>query len=99
MEVTQVSASDDAALQSLDEGERAAISLAELLRADLILMDDRKGTSAALNKGFLVTGTLGVLDLASRRGIVNLTEAFARLKATNFRYPPEIMAALLKQHK
>ena len=99
MEVTEVSVSNDTALQSLDDGERAAISLAELLHADLILMDERKGTSAALSKGFEVTGTLGVLDLAARRGLVNLSEAFARLKTTNFRYPPKIMDALLKQRK
>lgn len=79
MEVTAISgtvtASQDPALQSLDDGERAAISLAELLHADSILIDERKGTSAALSKGFEVTGTLGVLDLAARRGLVNLDDA------------------------
>ena len=99
MEVTDVAASNDAALQSLDEGERSAIALAELLHANLILIDERKGTSAALSKGFEVTGTIGVLDLAARRGLISLADAFVRLKATNFRYPPEIMDDLLRQHK
>lgn len=99
IEVAQVGAVSDAALQSLDEGERSAIALAELLHADLILIDERKGTSAALSKGFEVAGTLAVLDLGARRGLLNLADAFARLKATNFRYPPEIMDDLLKQHK
>jgi predicted nucleic acid-binding protein len=99
MEISKVSANTDAALQSLDEGERAAISLAEMLHADLILIDERKGTSVAINKGFEVTGTLGVLDLAARRGLIDLADSFARLKATNFRYPPEIMDALLKQRR
>jgi predicted nucleic acid-binding protein len=49
----------------------------------------------ALGKGFDVTGTLGVLSLAARRGLVNLADSFARLKLTNFRYRQEIMDELL----
>ncbi len=86
---------DDPSLQALDDGERAAIALALALKADLILMDDRAGVAVARSKGFAVTGTLGLLDLAARRKLLKLDEAFARLKATNFRYPPEIMDALL----
>jgi predicted nucleic acid-binding protein len=40
-EVKQVEAIDDAALQLLGAGERAAITLALVLRADLILIDER----------------------------------------------------------
>jgi predicted nucleic acid-binding protein len=46
-----------------------------------------------------VTGTLGLLDLAARRRLLKLRDAFARLKTTNFRYPPEVMDALLAQHE
>ncbi len=60
-------------------------------------MDERKGTRAALARGFEVTGTLGVLSLAARRGLVQLPEAFASLKRTNFRYRQSILEALLKQ--
>jgi hypothetical protein len=63
------------------------------MHADLILIDERKGTNVALSKGFEVTGTLGVLGLAARRGFVNLSDAFAQLKRTNFRYRQEIMDA------
>ena len=49
--------------------------------------------------GLTVTGTLGVLDLAARRGLLDLAATFAKLRATNFRYPPEIMDALLAQHR
>jgi predicted nucleic acid-binding protein len=69
------------------------------LHADLILIDERKGTNVALNKGFEVTGTLGVLGLAARRGFVNLADTFARLKLTNFSYRQEIMDELLDQQK
>lgn len=92
-----VNAIDDDALQPLGAGERAAITLALSLRSDLILIDERKGTTVALSKGLDVTGTLGVLRLAARRGLVDLAEAFTRLKRTNFRYRQEILAAILRQ--
>jgi len=82
---------------ALDEGERAAIALAVAIGADLILMDDRAGVAAAYRQGLAVTGTLGVLDLAAKRGLVDLAAAFERLKSTNFRYRPQIMDALLAQ--
>ena len=99
VEVTPVEILDDAALTPLGAGEREAITLALSMRADLILIDERKGTAVALNKGFEVTGTLGVLGLAARRGLIDLADSFARLKRTNFRCRQEIMDGLLKQQK
>ena len=96
--VVPVDTLDDLELVPLGDGERAAITLAQFLKADLILIDERKGTAVALNKGFEVTGTLGVLGLAARHGYVDLADSFARLKRTNFRYRQEIMDALLNQH-
>lgn len=90
--------SDDPVLARLDDGERAAIQLAVRISADLVLMDDRDGVAVARSKGFAVTGTLGVLDLAARRGMIRLNDAFARLGATNFRCPPQIIQALLAAH-
>jgi len=97
-EVMSVEALDDAAFLPLGAGERAAITLALSMHADLILIDERKGTNVALDKGFVVAGTLGVLALAARRGLVDLADSFALLKRTNFRYRQEIMDVLLKQN-
>jgi predicted nucleic acid-binding protein len=47
------------------------------------------------SQGFLVTGTLGVLDLAARRGLIDLAEAFTRLKSTTFHYRQGLLDALL----
>jgi predicted nucleic acid-binding protein len=101
LEVRVVTSSpfDDDSLQSLDEGERVAITLAASLEADLLLMDDQAGVAIARRKGFAVTGTLGILDLAARKGILNLADAFERLKRTNFWYPQDVMDALLEKHK
>lgn len=89
---------NDPSLARLDEGERAAIELAGKISAELILMDDRDGVAVARSKGFAVTGTLGILDLAARRHLVRLDDAFRRLKATNFRCRPQVMDALLARH-
>jgi len=90
---------EDASLQTLDPGERAAIVLAESIHADLLLVDDRAGAILAQQRGLAVTGTLGVLDLASRAGLLRLHDAFARLQKTNFRYPPSLLEILLKEEK
>lgn len=85
-------------LPHLGDGERAVIALARSVHADLILMDDRAATVAALQEGFNVTGTLGVLVRAAQRDLISLSDAFTRLKATNFRCRPEILNALLASH-
>ena len=90
---------EDATLQTLDPGERAAIVLAESICADLLLIDDRAGAILAQQRGLAVTGTLGVLDLASRAGLLRLHDAFARLQKTNFRYPPSLLEMLLEEEK
>jgi uncharacterized protein len=52
----------------LDPGETQAITLALELRADLLLMDERKGTEAARNLKLSTIGVMGVLLEAKRRG-------------------------------
>lgn len=89
----------DPALARLDPGEQAAIALAEAIAADAVLMDDRAGVTVALAKGLAVLGTIGVLDRAARRGLVDLKAAFTRLRATNFRYPAALLDVLLEEHR
>ena len=60
-------------------------------------MDERKGTQAAIESGLDVTGTLGILQRAAKRGLLDLADAYDRLKLTNFRYRQEIMDKLLKE--
>ena len=100
LEIVPVSpTTDDRALQALGLGERAALTLAQDLHAELILMDDRAAVTVALERGFEVTGTLGLLDLAARRGLIDLAAAIERLKTTSFRYRPELLDDLLARHR
>lgn len=89
---------DTMSLRALDAGERDALALAQSLKAQLVLLDDRAAVVLARRMGFTVTGTLGVLDLAARRGVVDIAAAVSRLKATTFRYRPAILDALLARH-
>lgn len=84
---------------SLEDGERAAIALAESIKADVVLMDDRRGVRISVQRGFAVIGTLGILDLATRRGLIDLAASFDRLRATNFRYPPDLLESLLERYR
>src|SRR6187431_1188308 len=99
LEVVPVTASSDPSFQGLDEREKEALVLAQLLPADLILMDDRKGSNAASRSGFAVIGTLGILVRASQREILDLPGAFDRLRNTNFRFRQEMLDALLDKQK
>jgi len=53
----------------VDEGEAAAIALAHELKLKVIL-DDRAGRSAAKQFGVPVLGTIGLLVIAKKRGLV-----------------------------
>jgi predicted nucleic acid-binding protein len=89
----------DQTLEGLDDGEKAALALAASLAAELVLMDDREGVRVARSKGFRAIGTLRVLALGALRGLIDLADAFERIKRTNFRYRQEIMDELLAQQK
>jgi predicted nucleic acid-binding protein len=96
-EVREVRHVHDPAMENLDEGEEAAITLAVELHADLILMDDREGVQVARSKGFRVTGTLGILAMAAEHRLINLRAAFERIKQRSFHYQQELMDEFLTQ--
>jgi predicted nucleic acid-binding protein len=82
----------------LDRGERDALLLAIETKADLVLMDERDGVEEAARLGLRVTGTLGVLDQAATKELIDLPSALNRLRATNFRVSPVLLEGLLADH-
>jgi predicted nucleic acid-binding protein len=75
----------------LDAGEMAAISLALELRADLLLIDETEGRRAAAQRRIPLTGTVGILERAADIGLVELENAFDRLKRTDFWIPAALL--------
>jgi predicted nucleic acid-binding protein len=71
-------------IPELHEGEQAAISLATELQAGLLLIDEMVGRDAALARKLIVTGTIGILERAAKRGFLDLNNAFGLLRKTNF---------------
>lgn len=55
----------------LDKGEAEAIILATEIEADLILLDEALGRFHAKNTGLKVTGTIGVLIKAKKKGLIS----------------------------
>src|ERR1019366_5006912 len=51
----------DPTLDFLDAGEKAALTLAQSLKADRLLIDEHAGRAEAERRHLRVTGTLGVL--------------------------------------
>ncbi len=85
----------DATLSSLDLGEQAAITLAQTLSADLLIIDERLGRQIARERGISIIGTLGILDDAASQSLVDLSDSITRLQKTNFRISRSIIQALL----
>lgn len=82
---------------TLGLGEVEAISLAGEVNADLVLIDDRKARIAAIDRGFNVAGTINVLEIAAKRGLVDLPTAFRDLQQTNFRIAPSLLSEILQR--
>jgi predicted nucleic acid-binding protein len=82
-------------LERLHAGERAAILLAESVKADLILLDEKYARRVAAERGLRVTGVLGVLVEAANRGLVDLALSIDKLRKTGFRGSPALLKAAL----
>lgn len=86
-------------ITQLHAGERAAISLAVEIEADLLLIDDLDGRREAVKRNVPITGTIGILELAASEGLLELGDAFARLKRTDFWISHDLLDERLHLHR
>lgn len=83
--------------KELGAGETAAIALAKTMGADLILLDDLSARRVASGLDLRVSGTLGVIAAAARRGIVSdLGEAIESLRRVGMRVSDKVVASMLE---
>lgn len=99
LKIYSVTSTADITLERLHSGEREAILLAEELKADLIILDEKAARQIARERGLNLTGLLGILELAATRRLINLPAVLEHLQQTTFRASPRLLRSILERHQ
>lgn len=93
-EVTAIQQSQE----NIDLGEAEAIVLTLELKADLLLMDERRGRAVATSYGLNVTRLLGILLQAKRNGLISDVKPVMDqlIEQVDFRVSSQLYAAILQ---
>ncbi|MFZ0271148.1 MAG: hypothetical protein WB524_23155 [Acidobacteriaceae bacterium] len=83
----------------LGTGEREAISLARHRPDNILLIDDRDGRVAAVQRNIEIAGTMTVLSEAALRGKLDFRETITTLKTLGFRISVDHESAILDRHE
>lgn len=94
LRVMEIEEREVSGLARLDRGERDVILLGLEMQAQFVLIDEARGREAAITCGLSVAGTIGVLEHAVRKGLINGPEAAAKLRSTNFRATSKLLTML-----
>jgi predicted nucleic acid-binding protein len=94
LQVTEIQENNE----SIHLGEAEAIILSLEMKADLLLMDERRGRIVATNYGINITGLLGVLIQAKKQGLIPAIKPLIDQLTTqaNFRVNPQLYTVVLQ---
>lgn len=84
--------------ENIDLGEAEAIALALELRADLLLMDERRGRLVATSYSLQVTGLLGVLVQAKQNHLIQSVKSLLDplIEQADFRVSDQLYTTILQ---
>lgn len=87
-------------LDELDLGEAETIVLARELRADWVIMDEKKGRQKLTYLGINKIGTLGILLKAKETGLIShIRPELEKLQKHGFSISQTVIESVLKQSK
>ncbi|NMG21000.1 DUF3368 domain-containing protein [Brasilonema bromeliae] len=97
LQIQPVETLQNVEIEKLDPGERDAILLAEKLKADLVILDDKAARRVALERGLTIIGLLGILKDAAKSDLLDLRTVFDDLREVGFWVAPSLLEQLLKE--
>ena len=86
-------------IHGLHPGEIEALELALQTKAAGVLMDDMDGRKAARQLGLMVIGTVGLLERAAEKQLIELPGAISRLRQTNIFISAEFLDQALERDR
>ncbi|NUQ23829.1 MAG: DUF3368 domain-containing protein [Saprospiraceae bacterium] len=83
---------------NLGKGEASSIALALELADSLLIIDEKKGRKKAEELGIEIIGSLGILIIAKKKGVINsVKEILSLIDRTNFRISEAVREKILKE--
>ena len=95
LQIRSIESSQDIKVENLDPGESEAILLAERIKADLVILDDRAARQIATKRGLKIIGLLGIVKDAAKSGLLDLETTFEQLQNVGFWVAPNLLERLL----
>lgn len=84
--------------RSLGDGEKAALALAAMHADSLLILDDRLARKQAAKLGLAFIGTVRLLDIAERRGLIDDAEVMVEaIRKTGYRISLDILRRIRRQ--
>jgi predicted nucleic acid-binding protein len=81
----------------VDLGEASAMALALEVKDCIVIIDDLKARRIAEKLNLRITGTMGIIISAKRKGLLpSVKPIIEKIKSSNFRISPELEAEVLR---